>query len=564
MKKALFILSSFLVATSPLLSEERDVEFDKRHILYLMSTNQPSKAVDEYLAFYQKEKKHDLKILEQIGNILLDIGSSSMNIEDQMLTLYGIGLSGSKGSLHFLESALKSHFPVVQAAALHLLAQIHEDAVDDILTIALHSDFLMIRIEALFYLVARKTKHALGHVESLCNLLPPQARPYFVEFYALYASNDSIQSLKKFINDKDLNVRISAIAAAASHNRDDLLPSIRTILSQSEPSLKEVAAFALGHLHDLNSIQQLKIASSSPFIETKLAALFSLFKLGDREAGTKILEIAKEGNPFAILLAGQMPDSDFALLPLIHHIDPVIRLNAAAALLGKRRVEALPVITTILESDPDYMGIIPYVSPGKSLVALKPIPTSAIPNEDIRRNIKAITLSFQEEFLKQCIELPEKEFLKLARKLMDTKKGHLIPLLTHLIENMGTEASKELLIEKSQQVGYPLLRGYCSLSLYRIGEEEVYRKRFLNWLSTQKGVQLIEFKPMMDRGAREDKNMSNYQLSAEEKSGLLIESFDAIATKHDIDGISLILEAIRDGHEKNRYAFAGLLLKSIH
>jgi HEAT repeat protein len=529
-----------------------------------MSTNQPSKAVDEYLTYYQKEKKHDLKILEQIGNILLDIGSSSPNIEDQMLSLYGIGLSGGRTSLHFLESALKSHFPIVQAAALHLLAQIHEDSVDDILTIALQSDFLMIRVEALFYLVAKKTKNALGQVESLCNLLPPQARPYFVEFYALYASNDSIQSLKKFINDKDLNVRIAAIAAAASHNRDDLLPNIRTVLSQSEPSLKEISAFALGHLHDLNSIEQLKIVSLSPFIETKLAALFSLFKLGDREAGTKILDIAKEGNPFAILMSGEIPGSDTILISLINHIDPVIRLNAAAALLGKRRVEALPVITSVLESDTDCMGIVPYVSPGRSLVALKPIPTSAIPNEDVRRNIKAITLSFHEEFLKHCIDLPEKDFLELSRKLMDCKKGHLIPLLTHLIENMGTTDSRDLLIEKAQQVGYPLLRGYCSLSLYRIGEEETYRKRFLSWLSTQKGGQLIQFKPMMDRGAREDKNMSNYQLSAEEKSGLLIESFDAIATKHDIDGISLILEAIRDGHEKNRYAFAGLLLKSIH
>jgi hypothetical protein len=147
---------------------------------------------------------------------------------------------------------------------------------------------------------------------------------------------------------------------------------------------------------------------------------------------------------------------------------------------------------------------------------------------------------------------------------MNAKKGHLIPLLTHLLENIGTVRAKELLLEKSEQVGYPLLRGYANLALYRIGEEEGHRRRFLSWLSTQKGVQLIEFKPMLDRGAREDKNISNYQLSAEEKSGLLIESFDAIATKHDIDGISLILEAIRDGHEKNRYAFAGLLLKSIH
>jgi len=42
-----------------------------------------------------------------------------------------------------------------------------------------------------------------------------------------------------------------------------------------------------------------------------------------------------------------------------------------------------------------------------------------------------------------------------------------------------------------------------------------------------------------------------------------LQSFEAIAEKHDLEGIDILLDAIHDGNEKNRYALAGLLLKAL-
>ena len=54
-----------------------------------------------------------------------------------------------------------------------------------------------------------------------------------------------------------------------------------------------------------------------------------------------------------------------------------------------------------------------------------------------------------------------------------------------------------------------------------------------------------------------------FQLTPEETSSLLIEAFVTLADQHDPKGIDILLGAIKDGHEKNKYALAGLLLKSI-
>ena len=108
----------------------------------------------------------------------------------------------------------------------------------------MRSNFLPVRFEALYQLILRKAKSAMGQAESLSNLLPPQFRPFFVEFYAIYASQSSIQRLKQLFNDKDVNVRIAAIMSAAHHGRDDLLVNIRSAMTHADPTVKETSAAA--------------------------------------------------------------------------------------------------------------------------------------------------------------------------------------------------------------------------------------------------------------------------------------------------------------------------------
>ena len=72
---------------------------------------------------------------------------------------------------------------------------------------------------------------------------------------------------------------------------------------------------------------------------------------------------------------------------------------------------------------------------------------------------------------------------------------------------------------------------------------------------------MIRFRPMLPWT---EKNVeSQFQLTPEETSRLLVEAYVTLADQHDPQGIDILLSAILEGNEKNRYALAGLLLKSI-
>ncbi len=562
MRSLLFIL---LFGFSFLLGAENPIP-DRRHILYLMSVHEVEKAIDEYLQIYRSQKKHDFEILEQMCQTLLEIGSCSPNPDDQLLTLFGISLSGSSGNfLTFLDTAIRSPYPEVQAAALQILSQVHEDKCNEIISVGLRSNYLQIRFETLFYLIHRKTFNSLGQVESLINLLPEQAKPLFVELYAIHGSFESIQILKQLINDKDPGVRITAILYSALYQRDDLLLNIRSSLTHSDHLIKEAACFAIGHLRDLHSIEILKkVAASSHFPETKLAAFISLFRLGCNDAENKILEMAKEGNLFAIHFLGEIQGSDPILESLINSKDPNIALNACIALLERKNPKVYPKLLELIQTDIEVTGFSPFSSPGHALIAWKKTSQGTLKNKDQKNQLKAVTLHFQEELLSKSLELPSVTFLDIAKAIMGSRQTKLLPLLVRLLENECSEGAKSLLIEKAYGIENPLLRSYCKLALYRMHISDFYRTEFLKWLTHQKNTKMIEFRPMLEEGERRGKHKSNNLLSPEEISGLFIESFHALATNHDPDGIEFLLESLRDGHSKNRYAFAGLLLKSIH
>ena len=534
-------------------------------IAHLLAKGDIEKGIDSYIEYYNKSGAHDFELLEQIGNKILADGTSCSSVEDQLLTIFGIGVSGNRSAYSFLMKALNSHYPMVQAAAVQVASQIHEDFAEDMIASAMKSDFLMIRMEALFHLIVRRAKNALGHVESLINLLPPQFKPIFIDFYPLYGSNEAICKLKQFLSDQDINVRLAAILSVAAYGRDDLLPNIRSVATHPDPVIKEAAAFALGGLKDLGSVEILKIISSSPFYYTKLAGLHALFKIfGDKSFGDEIISMARESNSFAIQILHQIPGAESLLEDLVSNKNFDIRLNAAMSLLKMRSHKSLDMVLAILSTDLEYTGFIPIISPGRSMVAWNRVALSCIPSADMQRNIKAMSLSLQEEILHQCVELEEESFLRVCKYIMDGNHTKLVPSLMRIMENHPTKEIVNLLKENSNKVGSPIVRAYCNLALYRLGADEGFCKNFLKWVSAQKASQIIEFKLMMDRGVRKDKNVSNYQLSPEEKSGLLIESLEAISSKHDTDGINIILDAIRKGNPKNRYALAGVLLKSIH
>ena len=62
---------------------------------------------------------------------------------------------------------------------------------------------------------------------------------------------------------------------------------------------------------------------------------------------------------------------------------------------------------------------------------------------------------------------------------------------------------------------------------------------------------MIRVRPMLSWTERANGNQ--FQLTPEETSRLLVEAFVTLADQHDPQGIDILLSAIQDGNEKNRY-----------
>ena len=105
-----------------------------------------------------------------------------------------------------------------------------------------------------------------------------------------------------------------------------------------------------------------------------------------------------------------------------------------------------------------------------------------------------------------------------------------------------------------------MIRDYCHLALFRLKQPGPYEEHVNHWVMNQKGADLIQLKQLLPWKYRLEQ--SDYALSAEETSRLLIESFLTIAGQRDEKSIAFLLEAIQMGNPYNRYALMGLLMKA--
>ena len=529
---------------------------DARHVLFLMKSEEPQKAIEAYQEHIANGKKHNFEVLEEMGRILIEDGCESSDFETAMIGLYGVAMSNLSSAEHYLERAIKSPHPNVQLVALQLLSRMNKDSIDDVISMGMSSDFLQIRLETLHHLTARKTKFAMGHVDALMRMLPPPFRAYFCDFFARLDSPSATNALRDLLSDSELQVRLSALLTSARYSRDDLLTDVRTALTHESPAEKEAAAFAIGALGDSGSVEKLKKLSQSTYPSVKLAALVSRLNLGEEGIADQIKEMAKGGDLFAIQYLAHLPASEDLLYQLTQVGDEVVKLNAVMALLGRRDPRATAPLADILIRDMTDIGYMPIFSMGRSFVAWKSLPNAK------QQDLEAVTLSIKENLLIQAMELPETAFVQLANEIFDRGQNSLIPLTVHLLENVKSDDAITMLEYNANRIGSPLIRGYSMLGLYRMGVSQPYREKFVSWINTQKGVELIRFRPLEERQLDLERGKP-YSLTPEENSALLLESFEALARRHEKSSIDVILNAIKEGNPKNRPALGGLLLLAL-
>lgn len=528
-----------------------------KHILYAMHTGDIDRALDLYHEHRKATGQHDLELIQQLGLILLDRGFRSYDGEVQVLTLFGAGVANHERCLYILEEGLTHPNPQVQLIALHLLARTHHERADDAINHILGSPHLLLRLEALDILADKKHPKVVGQMEALLSKVDEELHPLFPPLFAKVGDAAAIRALKKLLSSPYEPVRVSAILSAAEWKRDDLLPQIRKLAAHHEIAQQEASATALGLLRDENSIPRITALTQSNVPTVRLAALKALYQLGQKEARIPIEKMAKDNSPFAIQVLGEMKGSEATLAELTESPQIQTRVNAALALLELRDSRALPALTEILITDSRDLVFTKMSSLSSALTYWKPVPSGT---QNFKETPAAHELSLQmrEDVLSQALELPPRDFLALADKIFATHQFDLIPILVELLQVSQSPEAIELLKKYQQKAGAPLIRNYCNLALYNIKEEGPYAENLRLWITSQQAGDLISFRPPIPHSKRS----TDFELTPDETSRLLISSFESFARTQDDKGIDILLQAIQHGNPKNRYALAGLLLRS--
>jgi HEAT repeat protein len=531
----------------------------KLHSLYLMQQNQIEESIEKYREFSDLSGRHDFEVLQQMGLILLQKGIQSQDSQTFMMTLFGAGLSGSANALEILERGIAHPDPQVQLLSLHFIAKFDDDRTSEIFNRAMGSDYLAIRMEAAFYMAQTKHPHAVGQIEGLMYRLPPAFKPYFPSLFALLGTSDATHALRRLIEDPDPQTRVESILHVARLGRDDFLPMLRKRLTHTHIAELEATAFAMGALKDSNSIPRLKKLIQSPTDTIRLAAAVALFHLGDRSHVPTIVDLANQSNLFAISALGAISETEETLANLVKSDDLQIRTNAAIALLQRRDPRCLSVLAEILIDDSRDLAFHPFTSVGRTLSAIKAVPSAELRSKDPTMDL-SYSVAMREHLLREAIHLPEDHFIKLARRIFNRSQYDLIPTLIGLLENLQTDSAIALLKEGAEKVTSPLIRDYCHLALYRLKQEGPYEEYINHWVMNQKEAQLIQLRQLLPWKYRLEQ--SDYTLTPEETSRLLIEAFLSIASRRDEKSIAFLLEAIQTGNPHNRYALMGLLMKA--
>ncbi len=531
----------------------------KQHALYLIQQGKIEESLGKYREYAQQAGRHDFETLRQMGLILLQKGIASSDPQIFMMSLFGTGFSGSAGALDILERAIVHEDPQVQLLALHFIAQLEDDRTMDLLTYAMSSNFLSTRMEAAFSMAQRKHPLAAAQIEGLMFRLPPAFKPYFPSFFALLGTSEGSLALRRLLEDPDPQVRIESILNIAKMGRDDFLPALRKRLTHAQIAELEAAAFAVGALKDSASIPRLKKLVFSAGDSVRLAACLALFRLGDRTSVPAIQALAQKKNLFAIASLGEIEGSESFLASLTFSEDPQVRFNAAVALLQRRDPRCLPILAEILIQDGRDLAFHPFSSVGRTQMAIKAIPSAELRADDPTVNL-SFSIAMREHFLREAIHLPEPDFLSLAAQIFQKQQNDLVPVLITLLENLRTDGAIALLKMGSQKLSSPLVRDYCRLSLFRLKIEGPYEEYMMHWVMSQKQEELIRLRPLLPWKFRMEQ--SDYALSPEETSRLLVEAFLSIANRRDEKSIAFLLEAIQFSNPANRYALMGLLMRA--
>jgi HEAT repeat protein len=526
-------------------------------ILFLIQQGEHEQALKLYQTTFQATGQHDFELLHQMGLRILDYGFQQNDLECQLLALFGASVSAHEDAYYILEESLKSKFPEIQLIALNALAHFQNDRADQALLRVLGSPSLEVRYEAVHQLCKKKHPLAISHAESLMYKTPRSLWSVYPPLFAMVGDQHSTRILRKLLAHSSKDVRLAVILSVAKYDRDDLLPQIRQQVSQLQFAQQEACAYTLGCLKDEQSIPKLEKLTLSQYPTVALAAHLALYQLGREESIKAIERAAQQEDLFAIATLGSIPDYPRVLLELIQNPNLQIRFNALIALLQQHHPRAIELVEELLMRDKRDLAFTSYRSPGHTFKAWK-VTSSA--NQVLKNDLSAYEdhLELKESLLQIVREHSEARLIALAHLIFTKQQNDLIPHTVELLMDINTTEAIACLKQHQQQLGAPLVRHYCNLALYLLQEQGPYGEQLRQWVKAQSQTQFIRFQPLSPWEWGEN----SYTLTPEETSKLLIKAFETFAINQDKAGIETLIESISTGHDKNKYALAGLLLRA--
>lgn len=530
------------------------------HILYLMHKGQTASALEAYEKYCKSIGSHDFELVERLGLTLLDQGYRSSDSEIQLMSLFGAGVSANERSLYIIEEGMSSKDPQTQLIALNFLGRYNNDHADHSLHRAMSSNVLLIRLETVFLLCKKKDPKAVGLVEGLMSKLPEVLWPVFPQLFAACGTPQAKKTLRKLLAHSSEQVRVASIVSLAEYEHDDLLPTVRRLATQHGVIQQEASAYALGIFRDENSVITLQKMAQNSNIHVRLAALDALFRIGRKEVREEVERLAKLNDLYAIALLGKMPGSEDVLADLVKSNQLIVSINAAHALLELGDSRCLIPLIPVLIRDARDLAVLKVSSPAGTLNALKIVPSARQNFEEDPVSLE-LSLHLREEMIAKSVELPEQDFLNLAHTILELQQNDLIPGLIDVLENHPTPAVIELLKKHQQKAGAPLVRNYCNLALYRLKQQGSYGENLMEWVTQQRNVDLIRFRPMVPWDIRD--KATGFELTPQESSRLLVDAFESFVAAQDDRGIDMLISVIKHGNPKNKYALIGLLMRAI-
>ncbi len=530
---------------------------------FLLQVKKTPQAFELYQEYQKERGMHDFALLKSLAIGVLEQGIQSPYPEQQLLSLYGCSIAGLIDCLHIVEEGLKSDQLFVQLASIQLLSALQDDRADRLLLKAMSSPFLIVRLEAAYHLAAKRHPKACGQIEALMYKVPQEMHVLFPSLFALMPTKEANYLLKSLMSHRLSVVRISAIHAAASMHREDLLPVIRAHLTHGGEAEKEACVAALGSFKDMLSKEKLvqMLKTSSPALS--LACAKALHSLGDLSGLQVIEEYALKKDVLALNLVPLLPHSAPLLYPLLKDSSLQVRWNAVLALLEMKDPACVEGLKEILTQQFHDLSVIPTTSMGGSLQGWKLLSQT---HQKLATswgiNLDSLIHQVHLFLLQESMHLPEENFLDLASYLLDHKQLSLVPTLVHLLEAQGSEGALTLLKKYAQMAGVPLVRNYATLALYRLNKGEGLEKELYVWVKKSQGREILKIETALPKTLTLFPQ-SSYELSPNESSRLLIEIYQAFATRREEKSIEALIEGLKSGNPFNRPALAGLLLFAV-